>query len=147
MPIHVTFAQHVRNAAFAALFNARAKIKGDNRVPLVAKEIDEVQLSRSGEERRRQSSVKDTLNYMVAMTNFANENPPAIDMPNFMDLTKGEKMAMVENFFATNAGSSGVPQVYFIRHKKRSQLKRVELCLYETISGDAEMVAALWLDA
>jgi len=146
MPIHVTFAQQVKNAAFAALFNAKAKIKGDNRMTYSARELDDTQLRLSGEEGRRQTSVKNMINYMVALTNFAMETPTAIDMPNFIELTSGDNLAMIEKFFAMNAGNSAVPKVYFIRHKKRSQLKRLELCLCDEITDQAEVIAALWTD-
>jgi hypothetical protein len=147
MPIHVTFAQHVKNAAFAALFNAKAKIKGDNRMTYSAKDLDAFQLRVSGEERRRESSVDDVMKYMVAMTNLAMELPTVIDGPNFLELTSGDKLTLVQTFFATNAGNLATPKVYFIRHKKRSQLKRVELCLCDPTSDYVDVIAALWTDA
>jgi hypothetical protein len=75
------------------------------------------------------------------------ETPAAIDKQNFMELTSGKHLAMIEDFFALNKGNPAIPKVYFIRHKKRSQLKRVEFCLCDATSGDEEVLAALWTDA
>jgi hypothetical protein len=147
MPIHVTFAQHVKNAAFAALFNAKAKIKGDNRMTYSAMELDATQLRMSGEKRRRESWVGDMTKYIPAMNNLANETPTAIDSSNMRELTSGDKLNMVQTFFATNNNwNLATPRVYFIRHKKRNQLKRVELCRCDPITDQAEVFAALWTD-
>jgi hypothetical protein len=146
MPVHVTFAQHVKNAAFAALFYAKAKIKGDNRMAYSARELNESQLRRSLEEERRQSSAKNVIDYRVALSKFANETPAAIDGANLTELISSSKLGLVEIFFSMNAENHSTPNVYFIRHKKRNELKRVELCLCDPGTGQAEVIAELWTD-
>src|SRR5579863_10208031 len=128
MPIHAKFADHVRNAAFAAWFNAKARVKGTGREYTVA-DIDDYLLDHSGETDRRQSTVGDEAGFLSRVYELVKENPPALQPADRTTLTSDLTRNMVRTFFSVNAQGNSLPKAYFIRHKNRPQLKRVELVL------------------
>jgi hypothetical protein len=146
MPIHATHAQHVKNAAFAAYMNAQSKITSDGRPTLTAGGLDAFELRNSGELGRRQSSVANLADYLTAVEKLRFERPAAMYELDWGVLTAGKTTDAVQNFFAMNVSQAAVPKIYFIRHKQRSQLKRVEYCLLDPSTDVAKPVAILWKD-
>ena len=147
MPIHTRFPEHVKNMALAVLVKARSVIKGEPDRHLTAKDFDEHMLRASGEMQRRQSKAKSFAEYMSGVDELYNVHH-AIEQADLTDLTSPAVKMEVQAFFNMHRNGTISPAILFIRHKKRPQLKRIELTLWDPETGDIdeEALVELWSD-